>query len=598
MFMKHKVPIDLIQEFMLACNLIEDQVVMPSMRALWSAGKALEENNLAGYNCAYVAMNHPDKFGEMLYVLMHGTGVGFSVERQYVAELPIIPEELKLDTVPQSLIIKDSKLGWKEAFDWCIRGLYDGCLCQFDYSRIRPKGARLKTFGGRASGPQPLKELIEYTIRTFKGAKGRRLNSLEVYDICCMVANCVVVGGVRRSACISFSNLSDQRLKHAKDGQFWLEHPYRAMSNNSIAYTEKPDSAMFMEEWLNLIRSGSGERGIVNVEAIQRKAKRFNRNDTSNLRLNPCAEAILKDRGLCNLTECVIKDTDTKETIKQKIRSAVLLGCLQSTLTYFPNISDEWEINAEEERLLGVSLTGVCDCKLFSKVNDKTKELLNELREYAHTCASEFAKLLNINVPKQVTLVKPSGTVSQLVNCSSGLHPRYSDYYIRRVRVTRKDPIAKLLIDKGVPYNPEVGQENGNINTLVFDFPIKSPRGSITRNQLTALEQLDYWNMFNTYWCDGNPSVTIYVGEDEWVEVGAWVYKNWKDVCGLSFLPRDNNSYPLAPYEEITSKAYHRACEMYKKVDIDFDLDLPPYELGDTTEGASTSACQGGTCEL
>lgn len=592
-----RVPESLIDDYHTTIQHIYNQQVMPSMRALWSAGPALEENNLAAYNCAYIALNSKDKFSEMLYVLMHGTGVGFSVERQYISELPNVPETFANYPVA-GIVIEDSKLGWKNAYDMLISCLYSGEIVSFDYSEIRPKGSLLKTFGGRASGPQPLKELIEYTINIFKGAKGRKLNSLEVHDICCMIANCVVVGGVRRSACISFSNLSDQRLKHAKDGQFWLDNPQRVMANNSIAYTEKPNSAMFMEEWLNLMRSGSGERGIVNVEAIKRKAEKFGRDNPSEKRLNPCAEAILSDRGLCNLTEVVIRFDDNYETIKEKIRSAVLLGCLQSTLTYFPNVSEKWKINAEKERLLGVSLTGVCDNKLFSKVNDKTKELLNELRSYAKACSQEFSKELGITTPKQVTLVKPSGTVSQLVNCSSGLHPRYSDYYIRRVRVNSKDPIAKLLIDKGVPYNPEVGQDIDNCNTWVFDFPMKSPRGCITKDQWTAIEQLEYWSMFNDYWCDGNPSVTIYVGEDEWVEVGAWVYKNWKSVCGLSFLPRDNKHYELAPYEAITAEQYHQACDMYRRVNIDFDVDLIDYEQVDTTQGAHILACQGNICEL
>lgn len=595
-FFEDRYPMALTDDFTSAIQSIRDMEVMPSMRALWSAGKALEENNLAAFNCAYIAMDHPDKFAEMLYVLMHGTGVGFSVERQFIGELPVVMDFV--DNVDTPYTIKDSKLGWKDAYQYCVENLYEGVVPKFDYSQIRPKGARLKTFGGRASGPQPLKELIDYTIRIFKGARGRKLNSLEVHDISCMVANCVVVGGVRRSACISFSNLSDQRMKHAKDGQFWLENPQRQMANNSIAYTEKPDSGMFMEEWLNLMRSGSGERGIVNVEAIKRKGLKFNRSNLNNLRLNPCAEAILQDRGLCNLSEVVVRPEDTKDTLKEKIRSAVLIGCLQSTLTNLPNVGEQWKVNAEEERLLGVSLTGVCDNKMFSKVNDKTKELLNELREYAHECSREFAKQLNITTPKQVTLVKPSGTVSQLVNCSSGLHPRYSDYYIRRVRVNAKDPVARLLADKGIPNNPEVGQEKETCSTLVFDFPIKSPRGCITRNQWTAIEQLEYWAMFNEYWCDGNPSVTIYVGEDEWVEVGAWVYKNWKQVCGLSFLPRDNNHYELAPYEEVDADTYHKACELYKKIDIDFDRDLPLYEQSDNTTGAQTYACTGGTCEL
>jgi len=594
-YFESKIPLTILPDFHLAINAIINKEVMPSMRALWSAGPALDENNLAAYNCAYVAVDDIEKFCEILYVLMHGTGVGYSVERQYIQQLPIVADNF--DGMVPIHIIEDSKLGWKNAYGICIESLYAGVIPSFDYSLIRPKGAILKTFGGRASGPQPLKELIEFTIRIFKGAKGRKLNSLEVHDICCMIANCVVVGGVRRSACISFSNLSDQRLKHAKDGQFWLEHPYRSMANNSIAYTEKPDTSLFMEEWLTLMRSGSGERGLVNVESIKRKASKFNRKNVDNLRLNPCAEAILQDRGLCNLTEVVVRFNDTVNTIKEKIRFAVLLGCVQSTLTYFPNVNPTWESNAIEERLLGVSLTGVCDNKLFTKVNTKTKEILKELKEFAHQCSIEYATALNINTPKQVTLVKPSGTVSQLVNCSSGLHPRFSDYYIRRVRVTTKDPIAQLLIDKGVPYNPEVGQED-NPNTWVFEFPMKSPRGSITKDMWTAIEQLEYWKMWNENWCDGNPSVTIYVGEDEWVEVGAWVYANWDNICGLSFLPRDGNLYPLAPYEDITSQEYYKLCSLYKNVDIDFNTELSLYEVQDNTEGAKSYACSGNSCEI
>ena len=593
--MEKTCPASLSTEFYDAINDIKNFSVMPSMRLLWSAGKAVEENNLAAYNCAYVSMNHPDKFAEMLYVLMHGVGVGFSVERQYVGELPAIPEDLE----QQGLwVIEDSKLGWKNAYGHLIERLYHGRIPEFDYSKIRPKGARLRTFGGRASGPQPLKDLIEYTTRVFKGAKGRKLNSLEVHDLCCMVANCVVVGGVRRSACISFSNLSDQRMKHAKDGQFWVDHPQRAMANNSIAYTEKPDSAMFMEEWLNLMRSGSGERGIANVQAIATKAKKFGRPNPEDIRANPCFEALLHDEGLCNLTEVIVEATDTKETLKQKIRSAVLLGELQSLLTYFPNISTGWTDKAVSQRLLGVSLSGTCDNKYINRVSDKARDLLAELKEYAHECDKEFSDALGIDRAKQITLTKPSGTVSQMVNCSSGIHPRYSDYYIRRVRVNSKDPVARYLIDKGIPYNPEVGQEKESCNTFVFDFPIKSPRGCVTRNQWTAIEQLEYWYMINKYWCDGNPSCTIYVGEDEWVEVGAWVYKNWKNICGLSFLPRDSSVYQLAPYEEITSDQYHEACKLYKTVDLDFDSELRTYEIEDNTQGAQELACSGGSCEL
>lgn len=595
-FIENRVPDELVTTFNDACFLVKSKQVMPSMRFLWSAGDAAAENNLAIYNCAYVAIDSPIKFGEMLYVLMHGTGVGYSVERQYVGELPVVASQHIKHDVP--FIVEDSKLGWKQAYDYCIKMLFDGYIPKFDYSLVRPKGARLKTFGGRASGPEPLKQLIDYTIRIFVSANGRKLNSLEVHDICCMIANCVVVGGVRRSACISFSNLSDQRMKHAKDGSFWTEHPYRAMANNSVAYTEKPDCGIFMEEWLNLMRSGSGERGIINVGALKEKAERYGRRDAESLRVNPCAEAILRDRGLCNLTELVVRPKDTVETLKEKIRAAVFLGVIQSTYTYFPNISSEWATNAEEERLIGVSLTGTCDSPLMRKVEDKTKLLLKHLHKYAVDCSIEFADILGVARPKQVTLTKPSGTVSQLVNCASGIHPRYADYYIRRVRVNAKDPIARLLKDKNVPWNYEVGQTEEEHNTLVFSFPMKSPRGSINRHMWTAVEQLEYWAMFNECWADGNPSITIYVGEDEWVEVGAWVYKNWDKVCGLSFLPKDGGVYQLAPYEEIDAEEYHNLLKDWKSINIDFDSELNAYEVGDSTEGAKSYACVGGTCEI
>jgi ribonucleoside-diphosphate reductase alpha chain len=590
------VPASLKEEMQRARGLTLSFGVMPSMRGLWSAGPAMEDNNFAMYNCAYLAMDEVDKFSEMLYVLMHGTGVGFSVERQYVVQLPEVPEIPFLPS-GQTYVVQDSKLGWMEAYQHCVTALYRGLVPKFDFSQVRPKGARLKTFGGRASGPEPLKQLFDFTARVFQNAQGRKLNSLEVHDICCMIANCVVVGGVRRSACVSFSNLSDQRLQHAKDGQFWLDNPQRAMANNSVAYTEKPDSAIFLGEWLNLLRSGSGERGIFNAQAARKKADAMGRS-AGDVRANPCVEALLKDRQLCNLTEVVVRPADTVDTLKEKIRAAVLVGCVQATYTYFPNVSAKWKENAEEERLIGVSLTGTCDSPLLRKVNDNTRELLTNLKQYAHECTKEFAEALGINVPKQVTLTKPSGTVSQLVNSASGLHPRYADYYIRRVRVNAKDPIARLLMDKGVAWNPEVGQSLDDYNTVVFDFPMKSPRGSVNRHMWSALEQLEYWKMFNQYWCDGNPSVTIYVKEDEWVGVGAWVYANWSQVCGLSFLPHDGGNYQLAPYEELTADEYHAAVKAFARVKVDLDAELNAYEQEDHTEGAKTYACTGGSCEL
>lgn len=595
-YLSNRVPDELRDIYNEAINLISKKQVMPSMRLLWSAGPACEENNLAAFNCSYMAIDNKNKFGSMLYVLMHGVGVGYSVERQYVGQLPTVPVQFQKISGP--FLIDDSKLGWKKAYDYCINMLFDGYIPDFDYSLIRPKGSRLKTFGGRASGPEPLIELLDYTKRIVVSAAGKKLNSLEVHDICCMIANCVVVGGVRRSACISFSNLSDQRMKHAKDGQFWIEHPYRSMANNTVAYTDKPDCGMFIEEWLNLMRSGSGERGIANISALQAKGKAFNRKNTEHLRANPCFEAILNDEELCNLTEVVTTSKDTIETLTQKIRAAVLLGLIQSTLTYFPNMPESWTKNAEEERLLGVSLTGTCDCPLLRKVDDKTKNLLKELKAFAHSCAFEMADTMGISRPKQVTLTKPSGTVSQLVNSSSGIHPRYADYYIRRVRVTSKDPIATLLKNAGVKCNPEVGQSIADPSTVVFDFPMKAPRGSVNRHMWTAIEQLEYWKMFNECWADGNPSVTIYVADEEWVEVGAWIYKNWDSVCGLSFLPKDNGVYKLAPYEEIDSDEYHDMLRVWKNIDIDFGEELSRLETEDGTEGAKTLACSGSSCEL
>jgi len=595
-FFEPKVPASLLDAYKEAIELKKNKQVMGSMRALWSAGPALEENNFAGFNCCYIALNSIDKFGEILYLMMHGCGVGFSVERQYVSKLPEVPENFE-ELGTTAWIVADSKLGWKEAVDFCVNSIYNGLIPTFDYSLVRPKGARLKTFGGRASGPEPLKQLMSFIIRICKNARGRKLNSIEVHDIATMVGECVVVGGVRRSACISFSNLSDNRMKHAKDGQFWLENPQRRMANNSIAYTEKPESALFMEEWLNLIRSGSGERGIYNTVSAREKADRFNRMD-GDVRSNPCGEALLMDRQCCNLTEVVVRPEDTKEELEEKIRAAVLLGCIQSTLTHFPNVSPLWKENAEKERLIGVSLTGVCDSPLFKKVNDKTCKMLRELKKFAHKCSEEFAKELGIVAPKQVTLVKPSGTVSQLCNCSSGIHARHSDYYIRRVRVTAKDPIAHLLMSKNVPCNPEVGSTWEDYNTLVFDFPIKSPRGSLNRDDFSALEQLEYWKMFNDNWCDGNPSVTISCKDDEWIEVGAWVYKNWDAVCGLAFLPYDGSHYPLSPYESISKEEYYDYCKSWTKINIDFDAELNQFELEDNTEGAQTLSCTGISCEI
>lgn len=583
-------------DFIGAISYVRQLKVMPSMRSLWTAGEALERENIAGYNCAYTVIDSIKSFAEVLYILMNGTGVGFSVERQYINQLPEVPDYLGCISFNKLIRFEDSKLGWAEGYLMLLEDLYYGGIPTLDYSLLRPKGSRLKTFGGRASGHEPLQQLCEFTIDTFKKAQGRKLNSIECYDIVCMIANCVVVGGVRRSATISLSNFSDQRMRHAKDGQFWLDHPQRALSNNSVAYTEKPDSVSFMEEWLNLARSGSGERGIVNRKGFQETAK-VNGREVRDFGVNPCGEIILRPKQFCNLTEVVVRATDDLSTLKRKVKYAVILGCLQSTLSNFSFLSDEWRTNTEEERLLGVSLTGLADHRITngSYGTEDLIDTLVKLKEVAHETAKEWSDILGINCPAAVCTVKPSGTVSQLVDSASGLHPRYSDYYLRRVRVNSSDPISTYLDARGVKWEPEVGEEKGSCNTRVFEFPVASPQGSLTVKHVSALKQLDYWLTLKTYWCDHNPSATIYVKEEEWLEVGAWVYKNWDAIGGLSFLPASNTHYLLAPYEEINEATYNILNGQFPVLDFD---DLTKYEQHDNTQGARELACSGGTCEL
>jgi hypothetical protein len=822
-----------------AIDAIRSMDVMPSMRCLWTAGPALERENISGYNCAYVAVDNPRVFAEILYILMCGTGVGFSVERQYINKLPEVVNFSDYTSFEPVIVFEDSKLGWAEGFQKCIETLYAGCIPIYDLSKIRPKGSRLKIFGGRASGPEPLKELIDFTIQVFKNAQGRKLNSIECYDIVCKIANCVVSGGVRRSATLSLSNLTDLRMRHAKDGQFWIENPQRALSNNSVAYTEKPDMRAFMEEWMALVESKSGERGIVNREALKntlpkRRNKDFDfgvnpcfhpdtiietvhgrmriadikepikvysmdtdgslcikqasaawktrenaetlkiticngyeltvtpdhkifikgkgwveakdlklgdkvvmlirnrrgaaysgirltseprsktrmehrlvfegvygaipsgydihhldgdtyNNDADNLVMMPhseharltaytqpnnhqlrdpitgnfisppvvkgktiiplpeelktnlhqyptitkieagevtdvydisvedthnviangivahnCGEIVLRPRQFCNLTEVVVRPEDTLEDLCKKVKHATILGCLQSTLTDFKFLSEEWKKNCEEERLLGVSLTGLMDHPVLQKTTMgdsflSPEEWLEVMKQTALDTVKVWSKALGINMPAAITCVKPSGTVSQLVDSSSGLHPRYAPYYIRRVRVTYTDPLAKFLMAKDVPCEPEVGQTWNDVNTVVFEFPVESPKGSICRKDLTALEQLEYWKMLKIYWCEHNPSVTIYVKDHEWLEVGAWVYKNWDIIGGLSFLPYDGGSYQLAPYEEITKEKYEELIKNFPKLDFS---ELSKYETKDETEGSRELACTAGVCEL
>lgn len=597
-YMSRRVPEGMMEEYVAACHAVHKKEVVPSMRALWSAGTALDNDNIAGYNCAYTPIDRVRSFSEVLYILMNGAGVGFSVERQYINQLPDVPE-LWDRSDHLKFTVEDSKIGWAETYNNYVANLYySGGIAAIDYSEIRPKGAVLKTFGGRASGPEPLKELVEFTTATFKAAQGRKLNSLEVYDIVCKIANCVVSGGVRRSATISLSNLSDPRMRDAKQGQFWITHPDRMLSNNSVAYTEKPDMGIFLEEWISLMRSGTGERGIVNRQALMSCSAAPRRLWEGDAGVNPCGEIALRPRQFCNLTEVIVRHEDTLLSLHDKVKHATILGVIQSTLTDFKFVSEEWKYNCEDERLLGVSLTGTMDNKYLNGTDDITsmKSNLAVLRQVALETAQRWSEALGINMPAAVTCVKPSGTVSQLTNTSSGIHPRFSPYYIRRVRVSATDPVAEFLANHGVPYHPETGQTEEDASTLVFEFPVKSPNvDGIFKDNISALEQLEYWNMFKTYYCEHNPSVTIYVKEHEWLEVGAWVYKHWDDIGGLSFLPYDGGHYHLAPYEDITEEKYKELSAAMPILDWS---NLSTYEGEDRTAGAMEYACIGDKCEV
>ena len=577
-----------------ACDAIRALEIMPSMRSLWTAGPALERENMSGFNCSYAEINTVKSFAEILYILMCGTGVGFSVERQVVAKLPTIPEVL--EEVDDVVVVADSKRGWAEAYLTLLRGLYDGKVKRWDVSKVRPKGAKLKIFGGRASGPDPLVDLFKFTIRTFKNAAGRKLNSLECHDLVCKIASIVVVGGVRRSACISLSNLSDDRMAHAKDGMFWETNPQRMLANNSVAYTEKPDPERFIQEWLNLIRSKSGERGIFNRESAKFIVSQIGRRDPNHeFGCNPCSEILLRPNEVCNLSEVVVRADDTIKELKRKVRQATILGMLQATYTDFQFLGREWKRNCDEERLLGVSLTGLRDHPVLGHKSREAELMLIEMKQEAIDTAKEWSEILGVNMPAAVTCTKPSGSVSQLVDSASGLHHRYAPYYIRRVRVNASDPMAKMLIDAGIPYNPEVGETFEAANTWVFDFPMKAPEGAVFRDEETAIQQLEYWLMIQKCWCEHKPSITVFVKDDEWLEVGSWVYKNWNYVSGISFLPMDGGVYQLAPYEEISEEQYE---EMAAKMpEIDFD-NLIEYEREDATQGSREFACQGNSCEL
>lgn len=566
---------------------------MPSMRALMTAGEALEKENIAGFNCSYLAVNTKRSFSEALYILMCGTGVGFSCERQEVTKLPVVPP---LKAVSDVIVVADSKLGWAKAFKRLISSLYEGDIPVIDFTHVRPAGARLKTFGGRASGPAPLMRLFNYTIDLFQKSSSRKLNSLEVHDLMCVIGEIVVVGGVRRSALISLSNLSDQRLRDAKSGQWWVDHPERALANNSIAYTERPEMEIFMSEWLSLVKSKSGERGIFNRVAAQAQAAKWGRDPVAEYGCNPCSEIILKDKQFCNLTEVVVRDGDTFETLKEKVRIATILGTFQSSLTTFNFLSEEWARNTADEALLGVSFTGVMDNKVMSGNcgTDILKTWLNDLRDYSIAVNAEWAVKIGVKPSMSITAVKPSGTVSQLVNSASGLHTRHSRHYIRTVRTDKKDPLYEFMQLKGVPCEDDVMKPGTG---AVFSFAVKSPEGCMTRDSLTATEHMDLWLLYQREWCMHKPSITITVKDNEWMDVGAWVWKNFDEVSGVSFLPHSNHSYQQAPYQEITEEKYNQWVKDHPLPEIDW-RELSSIEKEDNTTSSQTLACSASGCEI
>jgi ribonucleoside-diphosphate reductase alpha chain len=563
--------------------------IMPSMRALMTAGPALERDNVAGYNCAYVPIDDRRAFDEIMYILMCGTGVGFSVERKFIKKLPVVADEFFDDSTIE-IHVADSRIGWATAYRKLVSCLYDGFIPVVDLSSVRPAGARLKTFGGRSSGPEPLQNLIGYTIETFKKAKGRKLNELECHDLVCKIAEVIVCGGVRRSALLSLGNLTSERLRKAKSGQWYYTEPHRALANNSVCYTEHPDIGVFLTEWTSLIESKSGERGIFSRYGCERSlpSRREGGHDWGT---NPCSEIVLRPRQFCNLTEVIARPEDTHETLRSKVVLATILGTLQSVFTDFRYLGKRWKDNCEEERLLGVSLTGIMDCPILhmNSRNHSLEWLLEDLRRLAVETNENWAKRLGIPQSAAVTCVKPSGTVSQLVGSSSGIHPRYAEYYVRRVRNDIKDPMSQVLIDYGVPYEVD----NHNPDAYVFEFPMKA-EGSVTVQDLTAVAQLELWQIYNKYWCEHKPSVSIYVSEDEWLEVGAWVYENFDDMSGVSFFPYDDHVYPQAPYEEITEDEYN---ERLKKFETPLDFNELS-EDEDVTTSSQELACAGGACEL
>jgi len=566
--------------------------IMPSMRALMTAGVALDRCHVAGYNCSYIPVDSPRSFDECMYILMCGTGVGFSVERENVDKLPIVNEHFEESTTVIS--VADSRPGWAKAFREMIAMLYVGQIPKWDVSEVRPAGARLKTFGGRASGPAPLEDLFKFCIDIFKNAKGRRLYPVECHDIMCKVGEVVVVGGVRRSALISLSNLGDDQMRHAKSGQWWENEGQRALANNSVAFKGKPEMGTFMREWTALYESKSGERGIFNRQSAKVKALENGRRDANyQFGCNPCSEIILRPYQFCNLTEVVARETDDMLSLKDKVRMATILGTFQSTLTDFKYLRKVWKDNTEEERLLGVSLTGILDCPVLSPDNSNLESNLEILRTVAVETNKKIAKDLGIPQSTAITCVKPSGTVSQLVDSASGIHARHNPFYIRTVRGDNKDPLTQFMKEAGIPAEPDVMKPD---SVSVFSFPMKSPTGAITRTEMTAIEQLDYWLIFQRHWCEHKPSVTISVKEHEWMDVGAWVYKNFDEVSGISFLPFSDHTYAQAPYQDITEDKY---TELHSKMPVSIDWSkLANFEKEDTTSGSKELACTAGVCEI
>lgn len=571
--------------------------VMPSMRAMWASGTAAKASHVSMYNCSYLTVDSIDSFSEVLYILMCGTGVGFSIEREYIAKLP----EIKNATGKAvDILVNDSKEGWADSFNKALRALWRGDSIKPDVSKVRRRGSRLLTMGGRSSGPEPLLDLFNFCTNLFeeKRKKGHtKLTSLDVLDIKNKVAQIVVVGGVRRSSEISLSDLDDRLIAEAKVGKFWERGMgHRSMSNNSAAYNSKPEVQTFTEEFLDIIKSGSGERGIFNRQAA-RKQMQFSgrRQDCKDVGTNPCGEILLRPMQFCNLSEIVVRPEDKLEDLRQKAKIAAMFGAWQASFTKFTYLRPQWTNNCNEERLLGVSMTGIMDHPVLNNVNDKMKKWLGEIKAAAVSETEKWCKKLSINMSTAITCVKPSGTVSQLVNSASGIHPRYAKHYIRRYRISATDPLFRLLKDQGVPYNPEVGEEENTASTMVLDFPFQSPEGAKTKGDYSALQQLEHWKVFRHFWCEHNPSVTVYVDNDEWLDTAAWCYRNFDDLCGVSFLPKDTGVYQLAPYEEISQTQYDSLSSKFPKIDY---AKLSQYEKEDNTEGARSYACTGDKCEL